>query len=244
MISQISGAPSGLKELDEALKGGFTKPANLLIIGAPLCEKREMGMYILNKGLEREESAIYISTSQTAEEIRSHWKQYGFEPNWEQAGRVKFVDCYSKMLGASCSDTPSVHRIPSILDYTKLSVTVNEMCSGYLLNNIGVRLMLDSLSSFLIYSSLQTVMRFLHVFLGQLRKQNVLGFFLLEEGAHEEATFNQLKTFSNGAIKFDQSRKTLQLEGFLGSSNTPIHYEIASGSVGLREARSANSGEN
>jgi hypothetical protein len=80
--------------------------------------------------------------------------------------------------------------------------------------------------------------------LGQLRKQNVLGFFLLEEGAHDETTFNQLKTFSNGAIMFDQSRKTLQLEGFPGSPSTPIHYEIASGSVGLKKDGSVNLGEN
>jgi KaiC/GvpD/RAD55 family RecA-like ATPase len=243
MITQILNVPSGLKELDEALNGGFIKPANLLIIGPPLCEKREIGLCMLNSGLKREEAAIYISTSQTAEEIRSHWQEYGFKPDWEQEGRVKFVDCYSKMLGTNPPDTPSVRRVPSILDHSKLSVTVNEMCSGYLLRNIGVRLMLDSLSSFLIYSSLQTVMRFLHIFLGQLRRLNVLGFFLLEEGAHEEATFNQLKTFSNGAIKFDQSRKTLQLEGFLGSPSTPIPYEVASRSVVLKEAQSVNSGE-
>lgn len=242
MTTPISSMPSGLKELDVALNGGFNKPANLLIIGAPLCGKREMGMCILNSGLERQEAAIYVSTSQTAEEIRLHWQEYGLRLNWEQEGRVKFVDCYSKMLGANISDTPSIRRIPSILDYTKLSVTVNEMCSDFLLKNTGVRLMLDSLSSFLIYSSLQTVLRFLHIFLGQLRKQNVLGFYLLEEGAHDETTFNQVKTFSNGAIKLDQNGKTLQLEGFLGIPSTPIAYDDPK-KVVLNEAQSANSGE-
>jgi archaellum biogenesis ATPase FlaH len=99
--------------------------------------------------------------------------------------------------------------------------------------------MLDSLSSFLIYSSLQTVLRFLHIFLGQLRRQNVLGFYLLEEGAHDETTFNHIKTFSNGAIKLDKSGKTLQLEGFLGIPSTPIAYDDPK-KIALREGQPSN----
>jgi KaiC/GvpD/RAD55 family RecA-like ATPase len=246
MNSQILHAPSGLVELDAALKGGFIKPSNLLMIGAPLCEKRELGMYILSEGLQREEAAIYISTSQTAEEVSLHWREYGLRTNWEQENRTRFVDCYSRMLGANSPDTESIRRIPSILDYTKLSVTVNEMCSGFVLKNTGVRLMFDSLSSFLIYSSLQTVMRFLHVFMGQLRKQNVLAFFVLEEGAHDEVTANQLKTFSNGAIRVSENERTFRLEGFSGYANTLIPFELTAAkapSVLSSDSRLSKSGE-
>jgi KaiC/GvpD/RAD55 family RecA-like ATPase len=214
--------PSGINPLDTALHGGFPKPANFLLIGTPLSVKKEVGLILLNGGLERNEAAIYISTSNTAEEIRTHWAGYGFKDQWEEEGRVKFVDCYSKMLNANVSDTPSIRRVPSILDYTKLSVAVNDWCSSYYLKNTPVRLMLDSLSAFLIYSSLQTVMRFLHIFLGQLRKQNALGFFILEEGAHEPVTFNQLKTFSNGAIKINQESNTMQLEGYPSGLSIPL----------------------
>ncbi|MCW4018283.1 MAG: RAD55 family ATPase [Candidatus Bathyarchaeota archaeon] len=214
--------PSGIKPLDTALHGGFSKPANFLLVGPPLSAKKEVGLTLLNGGLERGEAVIYISTSNTAEEIRSHWEEYGFRTCWEQEDKVKFVDCYSKMLNANVSDTPSIRRVPSILDYNKLAVSVNEWCAGYYLKNVSVRMMLDSLSAFLIYSSLQTVMRFLHIFLGQLRKQNVLGFFLLEEGAHDPVTFNQLKTFSNGAIRVNSESNKLQLEGHLGNRSIPI----------------------
>ncbi|MCW4009691.1 MAG: RAD55 family ATPase [Candidatus Bathyarchaeota archaeon] len=214
--------PSGIDLLDSALNGGFTKPSNFLLIGTPLSAKKEVGLILLNGGLERDEAAIYISTSNTAEEARSHWEDYGFKEQWEEEGRVKFVDCYSKMLSATVSDTPSIRRVPSILDYTKLSVAVNDWCTSYYLQNTPVRLMLDSLSAFLIYSSLQTVMRFLHIFLGQLRKQNALGFFLLEEGAHEIVTFNQLKTFSNGAIRVNEESNMMQLEGYRHGMNIPL----------------------
>ncbi len=202
--------PSGIRRLDDELHGGLPKPANFLLIGPPLSNKTEIGMLLLNGGLQLKEAAIYISTSNTAEEIRSRWIEHGLESAWEEEGRVKFVDCYSRMLGVNIPDTQSIRRVPSILDYSKLMVAVNELCSNYNLKKIGVRMVLDTLSSFLIYSSLQTVMRFLHIFFGQLRKQNVLGVFLVDEGTHETITLNQLKTFANGAMVIDQN--SLRLE--------------------------------
>lgn len=215
--------PSGIKKLDDALHGGLPKPANYLLIGPPMSNKTEIGMLLLNGGLKHNEAVIYISTSNTAEEIRSRWVEHGLEPAWEQEGKVKFVDCYSRMLGTNVPDTQSIRRVPSILDYSKLTVAVNEWCSNYNIKKIGVRMVLDTLSSFLIYSSLQTVMRFLHIFLGQLRKQNVLGFFLVDEGTHEAITINQLKTFATGAIVLDQN--SLRFEGTLEHVSTQISID-------------------
>jgi KaiC/GvpD/RAD55 family RecA-like ATPase len=220
--------PSGIKALDEALHGGFAKPANFLLISAPLAAKRELGLALLNAGLNNNEAAIYISTSHTAEEIETQWTECGLDNSWKEEGKVKFVDCYSRMLGETTADTAMIRRIPSILDYSKLAVAVNEWSSGYYLQKTGVRILLDSLSSFLVYSSLQTVMRFLHVFLGQLRRLNVLGFFLLDEGAHDAVTFNQLKAFSDGAIRVSPDDTTLQLEGSPEMPNTPIPYQFSS----------------
>lgn len=206
-----------------------------MITGAPLCGKKALGMKILSCGLETEEGVIYISTSQTAEEIRSYWLNYGLKSCWEEKGQVKFVDCYSKMIGVQCGDTSSIRRIPSALDFTKLTVTVAELCSNYLLKKISARLILDSLSSLLIYSSPRTVMRFLHIFTGKLRRQNVLSFFLVEEGTHDEATFNLLKTYSNGVIKMNERAKTIQLTGFVRNKRKSISYEVTEKNVILKE---------
>ncbi len=218
---------SGITMLDAALHGGFAKPANFLLISAPLAAKRELGLTLLNAGLSNQEAAIYISTSHTAEEVELQWTEYGLDTDWTRDGKVKFVDCYSRMLGETAPDTANIRRIPSILDYSKLAVAVNDWSSSYFLKKTGVRIVLDSLSSFLVYSSLQTVMRFLHVFLGQLRRLNVLGFFLLDEGAHDAVTFNQLKAFSDGAIRISPDGSTLQLEGSPEMASTPIPYSFS-----------------
>ncbi|MGD6806838.1 MAG: RAD55 family ATPase [Candidatus Bathyarchaeia archaeon] len=219
--------PSGIHALDAALKGGFARPSNLLVMGDAWSPKRELGMTMLSAGLHNNEAAICISATNTAEEIRAHWLDYGLNPTLEQEGRVKFIDCYSKMIGSNAADTPSIKRVPSIIDYTKLAAAVNELCSGFYFKNVPVRVLFDSLSTLLIYSSLQTVMRFLHIFLGQLRKQNVLGFLIVEEDTHDSLTLNQLKSFSNGAILLEAN--TLRCEGFYGypSLSTPFSLPSA-----------------
>jgi KaiC/GvpD/RAD55 family RecA-like ATPase len=218
--------PSGIHTLDAALKGGFVRPSNLLVMGDPWSLKRELGLTLLSAGLRNNEAAICVSATNTAEEVRAHWLDYGLTPALEQEGRVKFVDCYSKMIGANTSDTPSIKRVPSIIDYTKLAVAVNEFCSGYLLKNMAVRVLFDSLSTLLVYSSLQTVMRFLHIFLGQLRKQNVLGFLIVEEGTHDSLTINQLKSFSNGAIIVEANN--LRCEGLYSYPTLSVPFSLSS----------------
>jgi KaiC/GvpD/RAD55 family RecA-like ATPase len=217
--------PSGINTLDNALNGGFAKPSNLLVMGDPLSLKRELGMTMLNAGLQNNEAAIYITATNTAEEIRARWIEFGLTPAFEHQGRVKFVDCYSRMIGSNTSDTPSVKRVPSVIDYTKIAVAVNEWCSGYYSNNTSVRILFDSLSTLLIYSSLQTVMRFLHIFLGQLRKQNALGFLIVEEGTHDLPTVNQLKSFSNGAIILEAN--SLRCEGLYTHPNLSVPFSFS-----------------
>lgn len=230
--------PSGIHALDVALNGGFTRPSNLMVIGDPWSPKRELGLTMLSEGLHNNEAAVCISATKTAEEIRTQWLEFGLTPTFEQEGRVKFVDCYSKMIGSNASETPSIKRVPSIIDYTKLAVAVNEWCSGFFLKNIPVRVMFDSLSTLLIYSTLQTVMRFLHIFLGQLRRQNVLGFLIVEEGAHDSLTVNQLKSFSNGAIVMETN--TLRCEGFFGYPSLSVPFSVSSTETVKQKLRTQN----
>jgi len=163
--------------------------------------------------------------------------EWSLKPVWEEKGQVTFVDCYSKMLGIQCNDTPSIRRVSSLLDFTKLTVTIAELCSNFILKKRPAMMVMDSLSSLLIYSSLQTVMRFLHIFTGKLRKQNVLSFFLIEEGTHDEYTFNLLKTFSNGIIKMGSNPNMIRFEGFIRSNKTPIFYEVTENDVFLKIKR-------
>jgi hypothetical protein len=57
-----------------------------------------------------------------------------------------------------------------------------------------------SLSTLLMYSNLQTVFRFLHVFTGRIQSVGALGLFAIDSTAHDEQTMNTLKQLFDGVI--------------------------------------------
>jgi hypothetical protein len=62
------------------------------------------------------------------------------------------------------------------------------------------RVMLHSLSTLLMYSDLQTVFRFLHVFTGRVQSIDGFGLFSIDSTAHDDQTMNTLKQLFDGII--------------------------------------------
>jgi len=60
--------------------------------------------------------------------------------------------------------------------------------------------MVHSLSTLLMYSDLQTVFRFLHVFTGRIQSVNGLGLFSIDSTSHDEQAMNTLKQLFDGVI--------------------------------------------
>jgi hypothetical protein len=58
-----------------------------------------------------------------------------------------------------------------------------------------------SLSTLLMYSDLQTVFRFLHVFTGRVQSVDGLGLFAIDDSAHDEQTMNTLKQLFDGIVR-------------------------------------------
>jgi hypothetical protein len=61
--------------------------------------------------------------------------------------------------------------------------------------------MVHSLSTLLMYSDLQTVFRFLHVFTGRIQSVDGLGLFCIDSSAHDDQTLNTLKQLFDGLIE-------------------------------------------
>jgi hypothetical protein len=51
------------------------------------------------------------------------------------------------------------------------------------------------------YSDLQTVFRFLHVFTGRVQSVDGLGLFAIDDSAHDERTMNTLKQLFDGIVR-------------------------------------------
>ncbi|MFT4957855.1 MAG: hypothetical protein ACI9EZ_001173, partial [Halobacteriales archaeon] len=66
------------------------------------------------------------------------------------------------------------------------------------------RILLHSVSTLLMYSDLQTVFRFLHVFTGRVQSADGLGLYVIDSTAHDEQTMNTLKQLFDGIINVEE----------------------------------------
>src|SRR5688500_18923644 len=72
-------APTGVAGLDYVLRGGLPSHRIHLVEGHPGAGKATLGMQFLLEGIKRGESCMYITLSETAEELRANAASHGFD---------------------------------------------------------------------------------------------------------------------------------------------------------------------
>ena len=68
---QVADANTGIAGLDAVLKGGFERGRVFLLEGSPGTGKTTIASQFLNAGAEAGESALYITLSETEDELRA-----------------------------------------------------------------------------------------------------------------------------------------------------------------------------
>jgi len=228
-----SKASFSIPNLDKNLDGGIPYSSNILLVGQPMSGKSTFGLQFIINGIKIGDAAIVISTNTLAEEIKHYMQTSGFDPHpYEEEGTLKFIDCYSSMIDADVENTSSIFRIPSIIDMTKILIVTTEILTQFWQKQKPIRIVYDSISALLMYTNVQTVTRFLHVYMGKLRQMQVAALFLVEEGMHDESTFATLQQLANGMIKLynEENQRFIQCVSLLQTncSQEPIPYDITS----------------
>ncbi|MEM2934095.1 MAG: ATPase domain-containing protein [Methanocellales archaeon] len=229
----MTGYKLGIKEFDAAI-GNIKPGSNILLIGPPMCGKNVILNNILYAGLENNEAAILVSTGETGESVIEWFEQNGLSIE-KHKERFGIVDCMSKTLGLSVSDTPLIKRASSPVDLTGIGVKISQFLEEFWMKKgiRSTRLCVNSLSTILMYSNLQTVFRFLHVFTGRIKSANALGVYIIGEGMHEEQAIATLKQLFNGVLEIKMKNDFYYLRGF-GFGTRPTNwfrYEIVNGKV-------------
>jgi len=191
----------------------FGPGSNLLISGPPLTGKRRIALEVLATGSRRGEGALIVTTKDSADKILS---EYGQLVGGQDGVAVGVVDCVTQQRGVESVDDARVKYASSPVDMTgigiKLSSFLEEFYEGQ-----GIarnRILLHSISTLLMYSNLQTVFRFLHVFTGRVQSANALGLYVIDETAHDDQTMNTLKQLFDGVISVDEDgQATLRRSG-------------------------------
>ena len=220
----------GIKELDDAIVG-IRKGTNIMLIGPPMSQKDDIMYNIMYHGTAVNENAVIaVTTLGSATYIMEWFKENKLALPMSIVG---IIDCITESTGVSASETESIKIVSSPADLTGIGVRISQFFEDFLIkkNNRKIQLHINSLSTILMYSNIQTVFRFLHVFTGRIKEAGTLGIFVVDSGMHDDHTIATLKQLFDGIveIKSENDRNFIRIVG-MSSKPTPwFEYEIERG---------------
>jgi len=194
---------------------------NLLIAGPPLTGKRRLALEILAQGANQGEGSVIVTTRDSSDRVLADLETLLDDPEGTDLG---IVDCVTNHQGRSAQDSTRVKYTSSPVDMTGIGIKFSEFVEEFVTDR-GLaqnRILLDSLSTLLMYSDLQTVFRFMHVFTSRIENADAIGVHVIESTAHETESLNTLKQLFDGVIEVDEDRDvSVQLQGVNGGVAGP-----------------------
>ena len=186
---------------------------NILIAGPPLSGKRRLAVDALERGSSDGDGVIVVTTRDNSQRVIDDFRTILDDP---QSTDLGIVDCVTKHQGQNVRDSDMIKYASSPVDMTGIGIKFSEFVEEFYKNR-GIernRVMFDSLSTLLMYSNLQTVFRFMHVFTSRIENADAVGIYTIESTAHDEEAMNTLKQLFDGIVYTDEDRTvTLQLPG-------------------------------
>lgn len=171
---------------------------NVLVAGPPLAGKRQLGRQILQRGMADGEGAIVISTQDTAERVR---ELFGTSVSGDDLFGI--VDRVTEHVGQSPPETDLVRYAASPTDMTGIGIEFAEFIEYFHCEH-GVqrnRLLLNSITTLLQYTSLQTVFRFLHALTTRVAEVDAVGVAVIESTVHDSETMSTVRELFDGVVE-------------------------------------------
>jgi|SRR3989338_4175980 len=198
---------TGISDLDLILEGGYKNPENIMLLGPTGVEKMMMAFHFISSGLKvSDEMIVFISSDSTYENVSQRAQSIGVNL---QASNLLFIDCYSSNLGNE--KAPAEGRIlvagPSALN--DLSLAINEAIQKA--GGKKMRVVFSSISTFMLYNPAESILKFLQVVCGRLRKANSTAIFLVEEGVHEKKLLSVVEHTMDEKFEIKEENGVLKL---------------------------------
>ncbi len=176
--------------------------SNLLVLGPAMSGKQRLAYEILAAGTADDDAVIVVSTADAADRVFADLEDVlGESPDGKSIG---VIDCVSRQQGVEDLEEDDQRKYASSpVDMTGIGVSLSELLETYTQSreHERTRVCLDSISTLLVYSELQTVFRFLHVFTGRVQNAGGLGLYLMDPSAHDDQTLNTIKGLFDGVIE-------------------------------------------
>jgi KaiC/GvpD/RAD55 family RecA-like ATPase len=185
--------------------------SNLLVAGEPMSGKRQLALDILAEGTQSGEGSIIVTTKDSAEKLL---EKYAARVPQLEGQPVGVVDCVAQQQGGGdTEDTDQIKYASSPVDMTGIGIKLSEFLETFY-ERRGLqenRVLMHSISTLLMYSDLQTVFRFLHVFTGRVQSADALGIYVVDSTAHDTQTMNTLKQLFDGVIEVERDEDDEQV---------------------------------
>lgn len=188
---------------------------NLLIIGPPLSDKRELGFDLIAHGLGQDEAAVVLTTTDPASRVQERLSRR----DGVNSATVGIVDCVSKHQGLELDDEATHATAPD--DMTGAGIGLADHLGTYEDGEFdGIRVLVSTLSPLLIYANVETAFRFLHVCTTRTTNADGIGIHLLDANVHDEATVSTVMQLYDGVIRTSGDGEP-KIASLLTPSDTP-----------------------
>lgn len=170
---------TGIPDLDIIMEGGYLNPSNLILLGPSGTEKVALGYHFAG-GAGKDEMSFIICGNSSPDDIMKKAANMGID-----LSQVHFIDCYTSTLGREAPQaSENVTVVPGPSALNDISLALNEAMR--LSSGKRMRLVFDTLSTFVLYNSKDSIKKFLSVIEGRLRSANATVLYLVDEGVHDK----------------------------------------------------------
>lgn len=174
---------------------------NLLVAGPPMTGKQALGFDVLTHGVSNGEGAIVVTTKDGGDRVLETIRN---RVDGGETLPVGVVDCVTRQQGmGTVQNDEHLRYAASPVDLTGIGIDLSELLRTFYAKR-GLtrnRTLLHSLSTLLMYSNLQTVFRFLHVFTGRIQSADALGLYVIDSTAHDSKTMSTVKQLFDAVVE-------------------------------------------
>lgn len=203
---------TGIERLDELMKGGIPAATNTLLYSPPFIGKENILDKFALSGLEAGEPIIFVLTDKSFSEMRKEMEALDKKfPEYENEGRVKYIDVYSKGVEFDEAGGENVIFVDSPINREKITASIIATEREFAKKYGRHRLVFDSTSTLIVYSDAKAVFRFLQVVSGTCKRLGATSIFSMTRGMHEEIEVQTIKHLMDGVIEMREEGSRMQL---------------------------------
>jgi KaiC/GvpD/RAD55 family RecA-like ATPase len=202
---------TGIPRLDDLMFGGIPFGTNASVYGPAYVGKEVLVNLFMAEGLKKGVPILWVLTDKGPADVRDEMAFVlpGYE-EYEKLGLVRYVDAYSKSMGAEATDSNTTY-IDEATDHQSLLKAVETIAMEWKKKYPTYRLGFRSVSTLIAYLDPTTTFKFLQPFVGRRKRDKAVAFYVIEKGMHEEQEIQMLGSLMDGSIEF----KVEQLKSFL-----------------------------